>query len=156
MITEEILDVPNLDGSEGLLAIVVSSSTYYDTNRPTPQGPSYFDHGVHFVTPPELPLQVACMKRSLGEIIPSHTHPIRLVLGAGKPSRTQEVLVVRRGRLRVDFYNSRKMLVTSRTLCTGDIVILIAGGHGFEMIEETELVEVKQGPYLGQGDKEYI
>lgn len=135
MITEEIRDLPNIDGDEGVLAIVVMCS-YLGQEYPK---------GCTFITHPELPLQVAVMCRPAGEIIPPHTHPVstRRIL-----SQTQEVLYIKRGSLKVDFYNHRFLLVCSRTLSAGDLVIFIAGGHGFQMLDECEIIEVKQGPYI--------
>jgi hypothetical protein len=66
---------------------------------------------------------------------------------------TQEALFLRRGRLRVDFYNADRCYTESRVLGPGDVILLIAGGHGFEVIEEVDMVEVKQGPYAGDMDK---
>jgi hypothetical protein len=65
-----------------------------------------------------------------------------------KASLTQEVLYVRKGRVRVDFYRENESYVDSREISTGDVILLSTGGHGFEMLEESELIEVKQGPYL--------
>ena len=60
---------------------------------------------------------------------------------------------MRRGKLRVDFYNSQREYVNSNVLEAGDVLLLIAGGHGFEVLEDIEMIEVKQGPYLGEQDK---
>jgi hypothetical protein len=65
-----------------------------------------------------------------------------------KASFTQEVLYMRKGRVRVDFYREDESYVDSREIFTGDVILLSTGGHGFEMLEESELIEVKQGPYL--------
>jgi hypothetical protein len=62
-------------------------------------------------------------------------------------------LFLRRGRLRVDFYHDDRSYIESRELGPGDVILLIAGGHGFEVVEEIEMVEVKQGPYTGEMDK---
>ncbi len=66
---------------------------------------------------------------------------------------TQEVLFVKSGKVRVDFYNDEKVFLESRELNTGDVILLAAGGHGFQMLEASELIEVKQGPYCGDQDK---
>ena len=55
--------------------------------------------------------------------------------------------------MRVDFYDKEKKYLQSRILSKGDIVLLAHGGHGFKMLEPTEMVEVKQGPYCGEMDK---
>jgi hypothetical protein len=66
---------------------------------------------------------------------------------------TQEVLFVKSGKLRADFYDNDRQYVESRVLEGGDVILLAAGGHGFEVLEEVEMVEVKQGPYTGDQDK---
>jgi mannose-6-phosphate isomerase-like protein (cupin superfamily) len=66
---------------------------------------------------------------------------------------TQEVLFIRKGRLRVDFYDEARNYLESRELGAGDVILLAGGGHGFEVLEEIEMIEVKQGPYAGDADK---
>jgi hypothetical protein len=67
---------------------------------------------------------------------------------------TTECIVVRKGACDIDIYDQNKQLIASRVMQTGDIVLLLGGGHGFRMREDTVLFEVKQGPYLGLADKE--
>jgi mannose-6-phosphate isomerase-like protein (cupin superfamily) len=63
------------------------------------------------------------------------------------------VLFLKKGRLRVDFYDGQRHYLESRVLEAGDVILLAGGGHGFEALEEIEMIEVKQGPYAGEGDK---
>jgi len=63
------------------------------------------------------------------------------------------VLIIKRGRLRVDFFDRNQNYLESSILETGDVILLAAGGHGFEALEEIEMIEVKQGPYAGENDK---
>lgn len=84
-----------------------------------------------------------------GRIVPHvHTDVKRSTVG------TQETLMVRSGRLEVDLYDDEQRKVATRVLEQGDVLTLIAGGHGFQMLEDTVLMEVKQGPYGGEQDKE--
>jgi mannose-6-phosphate isomerase-like protein (cupin superfamily) len=118
-----------------LLAIIVSSRF----NQP----------GIHFFTPNELSQQLAYMSHPTGRIIPPHVHnPV-----VREVQYTQEALFIRKGRLRVDFYSSEQHYIDSRILVAGDVILLITGGHGFEVIEDLEMVEIKQGPYVGEQDK---
>jgi len=105
--------------------------------------------GVHFVTPNEFSQQLAYMSHPVGKVIAPHTHNVvhRSV------HQTQEALFVRRGRIRVDLYDRSQTYLDSRILETGDVILLASGGHGFEFLEESEVIEVKQGPYLGEADK---
>ena len=61
--------------------------------------------------------------------------------------------MIKRGKLRVDFYDSGRNYIESRILLGGDTILLATGGHGFEALEEIEMIEVKQGPYAGDADE---
>ena len=100
--------------------------------------------GIQFFTPPEYSQQLGYMKRPAGYRIQPHVH-----LQVERTSTlTQEVLFVKKGRVRVNFYDKVDTKIAEREIATGDVILLSEGGHGFEMLEETELIEVKQGPYL--------
>ena len=103
-----------------------------------------------FVTPPQFKQQVGFVVYSAGGEIQRHVHrPLeRHLVG------TSEVLIVRRGRCEIDIYNNERELVATRELCQGDIMLMVDGGHGFRMIEDTVFLEVKQGPYTGIDEKE--
>jgi mannose-6-phosphate isomerase-like protein (cupin superfamily) len=66
---------------------------------------------------------------------------------------TQEVLFIKSGKVRVDFYSNEQVYLESRILNQGDVILLSDGGHGFKMLEPSEIIEVKQGPYCGEQDK---
>ncbi|MEI6873252.1 MAG: hypothetical protein WCL08_13310 [Verrucomicrobiota bacterium] len=110
---------------------------------------SFNQEGIAFFTPDSFSQQLGYMKRPSGYQIPPHVHnPV-----ARAVHFTQEVLFIRRGKVRVDFYGEDKVYLESRVLADGDVILLAAGGHGFEMLEESEIIEVKQGPFAGEGDK---
>lgn len=127
--------VQEITDNNQLLAIIISS------NFSTP--------GIHFFTPNTLSQQLGYMRHPAGVAIAPHVHNIvhREVY------YTQEVLLIKKGKLRVDFYNEQQQYLESRILKTGDVILLIKGGHGFEVLEEVEMIEVKQGPYMGDQDK---
>lgn len=105
--------------------------------------------GVNFVTPEEMTQQVATMSHPKGYIIVPHIHnkiPREI-------QKTQEVLIINKGKLKVNFFDDEKKFIESQELSKGDIIILADGGHGFECIEDVEMIEVKQGPFLGEKDK---
>lgn len=105
--------------------------------------------GVHFFTPGHLSQQLAYMRHPAGHAIQPHFHnPV-----PREVQFTQEALFLRRGRLRVDFYTEAGVYLESRELRAGDVILLTAGGHGFEALDEIEMIEVKQGPYAGDADK---
>ena len=112
--------------------------------------PASFDEsGIQFFTSNDLSQQLASMSYAPGKIIPAHTHnPVRRDV-----SYTQEALFIRKGKVRVDFYTRQQEYRTSRVLGPGDVILLITGGHGFEVLEELNMIEVKQGPYVGDADK---
>jgi hypothetical protein len=102
-----------------------------------------------FYTPDDLELQVGKIVRGPGTRIARHRHP-RTAPSAG---RAVEVLLVQEGRMIVDLYTENRELLCSREIGPGDIVVL-AGAHGFQFLEHTVLLEVKQGPYQRAQDKE--
>ena len=105
-----------------------------------------------FITPPEFKQQVGFVVYPKGGEISRHVHRQleRHLVG------TSEVLVVRSGRCEIDVYSDERKLVATRELCPGDIIVMVAGGHGFRMVEDTVLLEVKQGPYTGVDEKEWF
>lgn len=106
-------------------------------------------NGIEFFTPDDFSQQLAYMKRPKDYIIPPHVHNAV----AREVQFTKEVLFIKSGKVRVDFYDDDKNYLESTILETGDVILLAYGGHGFEMIEESEMIEVKQGPYAGEMDK---
>lgn len=110
---------------------------------------TFREPGVRFFTPGYLSQQLAYMRHPTGHVIPPHVHnPV-----PREVQYTQEVLFLRRGRLRVDFYSDAREYLESRILEAGDVILLATGGHGFEVLEDVEMIEVKQGPYAGDADK---
>jgi mannose-6-phosphate isomerase-like protein (cupin superfamily) len=106
-------------------------------------------NGIEFFTNDDHSQQLGYMNRPKDYIIKPHVHnlvPREVVL-------TQEVLFIKSGKVRVDFYDDDKIYLESRDLDAGDVILLAAGGHGFKMIEDSEIIEVKQGPYCGEMDK---
>ena len=105
--------------------------------------------GIHFFTPGNFSQQLAYMHHPAGKIIKAHVHnPVPRDV-----QYTLEVLLIKRGKLRVDFFDNQQRYLESRILEAGDVILLAKGGHGFEVLEELEMIEVKQGPYAGDQDK---
>lgn len=109
----------------------------------------YSEPGIHFFTPDDFSQQLAFMKHPVGKIIQPHVHNEV----AREVQFTKEVLFIRKGKIRVDFYTDEQNYIESHILETGDVILLSEGGHGFEILEDTEMIEVKQGPYAGELDK---
>lgn len=109
----------------------------------------YKSEGIEFFTPDNFSQQLAYMNRPSGYMIQPHVHnPVeRQVL------YTKEVLYIKSGQVRVDFYEEDKSYLESRVLNAGDVILLAYGAHGFYMLEDSEIIEVKQGPYVGEADK---
>lgn len=118
-----------------MLALIVSSD--------------FKETGIHFFTPDDFSQQLAYMHHPCGKMIDPHIHNVV----PRQVHYTQEVLFIRKGKLRVDFYDKEKQYLESHVLEAGDVILLAEGGHGFEVLEEVEMVEVKQGPYAGTQDK---
>lgn len=118
-----------------LLAIIIRSN--------------FSEPGINFFTPDEFSQQLAFMKHPTGKIIQPHVHNSV----QREVHFTKETLFIRKGKLRIDFYTDSQNYIGSHILESGDVILLSEGGHGFEMLEETEIIEVKQGPYAGETDK---
>ncbi|NJN27897.1 MAG: hypothetical protein HC819_18940 [Cyclobacteriaceae bacterium] len=65
---------------------------------------------------------------------------------------TQEVLLIRKGKVKVNLFDHKLEFLQSVILDEGDVILLASGGHGFEMLEDAEMLEIKQGPYSGVSD----
>ena len=125
----------NICDDSGLVAVIIRADFQAD--------------GIVFATPNELPQQLGYMKRPSVYQIAPHVH----VLKRYDVQYSSETLFIRKGKVRIDFYTEQKEYLSSEILTSGDVVLLSRGGHGFEMLEESEIIEVKQGPYESDNDK---
>lgn len=123
------------DKKENIVAIII----YRD----------YQKDGVEFFTPDNFSQQLALISHKTGHIIEAHTHNIV----KRDIHLTQETLFIKKGKLKVNFYDRDKNYFDSRVLRSGDTILLADGGHGFEILEDVDMIEVKQGPYLSDKDK---
>jgi mannose-6-phosphate isomerase-like protein (cupin superfamily) len=110
---------------------------------------SYCKEGVEFFTPDSYSQQLAYMNHPKGHEVQPHIHNEI----AREVFYTQETLVIRKGKVKVDFYNNEKEYLASEVIESGDVILLVSGGHGFKMLEPTQMIEIKQGPYAGENDK---
>lgn len=118
-----------------LLAIIVNNN--------------FSKEGISFFTPDDFSQQLAYMKHPKGKNIQPHVHNSV----KREVHYTKEVLFIKKGKLRVDFYDDNQNYLESRILSNGDVILLSTGGHGFSALEDLEMFEVKQGPYAGELDK---
>jgi mannose-6-phosphate isomerase-like protein (cupin superfamily) len=105
--------------------------------------------GINFFTPNDYSQQLAYMSHPAGKEIQPHVHK-RV---QREVHYTQETLFIRKGKLQVDFYSNDQEYLETRTLEAGDVILLVQGGHGFKVLEDVQMFEVKQGPYAGDDDK---
>jgi hypothetical protein len=105
--------------------------------------------GISFFTPSHFPQQLGLLCHAQGHVVPPHTH----LPAAREIAITQEVLIIRSGRVRVDVYNAQRQHLAAVELGVGDVILLAEGGHGLTMLEDSEITEVKQGPYDERIDK---
>jgi mannose-6-phosphate isomerase-like protein (cupin superfamily) len=110
---------------------------------------SYSKKGIEFFTDDQSSQQLGYMNRPKDYVIPPHRHNIV----ERDVHLTQEVLLIKSGKVRVDFYDNNQQYYKSYILEKGDVILLSDGGHGFKMLEESEIIEIKQGPYCGERDK---
>lgn len=130
---ERVYAPESLDGSEGLLAVIVRSGF----NRP----------GVTFFSEANQPLQLASMRHPVGTIVKPHKH----IVNPRHIEQTQEVIVVLSGTMSLSLYTSSGVFVSKGVLETGDTVHLVSGGHSLEVLyADAHFVEIKTGPYYGR------
>jgi hypothetical protein len=131
---EYIQAPPNIDGGEGLLAIVIHC----------PKDKEPRTAGAQFVTDKEQPLQLGVISYKAGQSVNAHVHypRVRVI------ERTQEVLFIRSGIVTVYIYTGCGELVRFVTLKRGDCVMFVAGGHGLYSYDNAEIIEVKTGGYI--------
>lgn len=111
---------------------------------------NYLPQRTEFITPDTFKQQVGFIVYGKENNIEPHIHHEmpRSLKG------TSEVLFLKKGRARVDFYSQKKEYIESRELFPGDVLILVSGGHGFHFYEDSVFLEIKQGPYIGPQEKE--
>jgi hypothetical protein len=124
-----------LPGRRGLLALVVRTTAKPDETT--------------FLTDPEANMQVGFVVYPTGGTIARHAHrpPPRRI------ESTTEALFIRSGRCTAEIYDEDGELAHEVDLAQGDVIVLFAGGHGFRMAEDTVMLEIKQGPYVGVVEK---
>lgn len=105
--------------------------------------------GINFFTPKNVTQQFGYMKHKKNHLIMPHKHNKRLT----KILTTTEVIILLKGILRVDFYNNNKKYLFSKKISSDDLIMLVNGGHGFKVLKDVEMIEVKQGPYKLSIDK---
>lgn len=105
--------------------------------------------GVNFLTNPKDTQQIGYMKHKRKHVIQPHLHKKRLT----KILFTTEVIIIFKGILRVDFYDNKKKYLFSKKISKGQIIMLVSGGHGFKVIKDVEMIEIKQGPFNPSKDK---
>ena len=127
--------IESIKNNNDILAIIINNN--------------FKGEGITFFTPDDFSQQLAYMSHPSGKIIDPHVHNSV----KREVHFTKEVLFIRKGKLRVDFYDDCRNYLESRVLVAGDVILLATGGHGFEVLEDLEMFEVKQGPYTGDNDK---
>uniref|UniRef100_A0A7V3N548 Cupin domain-containing protein n=1 Tax=candidate division CPR3 bacterium TaxID=2268181 RepID=A0A7V3N548_UNCC3 len=125
-------NLEKIKDEEKLIAIILRSNHHSDK--------------IEFFSPPDFSQQLGYLPHKKGNIIPAHFHKEV----HRKVTVTQEVLFIRKGRVLVNFYSTDQKFIASRELGPGDVLFLCSGGHGFKILEDTEMIEVKQGPYSGK------
>jgi len=128
--------IEKIKHEDDLLAIIIRKDFHKD--------------GISFITPDEFTLQLGFMSHPANHKIKPHMHqPVkRETIG------TQEVLIIQKGMLKIDFYSFSKEHIKSVEVSAGDVVLLISAGHGMKVLEPVTMIEVKNGPFWPETDKE--
>lgn len=112
----------------------------------------YKEPGPVFFTPNEYSQQLGMLVHPKGKIVKRHRHK----LIKREIFRTQEVLVILEGKIKVDLYDNKVKLLKSVILTSGDTILLAQGGHRVEILKDAKIIEIKQGPYAGFDDKDFF
>jgi hypothetical protein len=128
MITLE--EVHSADGK--LIAIIIKN----DFNK----------DGINFISKSDFPLQLGINSYPRGSKIKPHVHIDKETV----IKNLQEVIYIKKGRVLVDLYDFNKILFKTCELSTGDLIFFVSGGHGFDILKDTAIIEIKQGPYFGK------
>lgn len=109
--------------------------------------------GTNFLTEPDDALQLGALQHKKGKIIKPHKHlKIKKEIDS-----VNEALFVQSGKVEVTFYDNESNKIESSILNQGDLVLMKKLGHGFKLLEDSKIIEIKQGPYSGQeSDKVYL
>ena len=142
-----IAKIPTVDQLDALETVVHNGVIFAIIVRQ-----NYSADGISFFTPNNFSQQLGYMNRPAGYVIKPHIHN----LVRREVFLTQEVLLIKSGKIKVNFYSEQKSYLFSRLLLQGDVILLASGGHGFEILENAEIIEVKQGPYVGEEDKSHF
>jgi hypothetical protein len=105
--------------------------------------------GISFFTENNANQQIGFMSHPKNYFIKPHKHQKRET----KIFITSEVIILQKGKLRVDFYDTRKKYLFSVVIKKNQIIMLVHGGHGFKVLEPVKMLEIKQGPYVSDKDK---
>lgn len=107
---------------------------------------SHRPDGVNFMTPDDYTLQLGFIGHPGGKVIKDHIHNPNIHY---KVDTTQEFLYIEKGKVKVTIYDSNWGEITTIILEAGDVFLTVSGGHGFEVLEDCYMIEVKQGPFPG-------
>ena len=113
---------------------------------------SHSSNGIEFFTAESYSQQLGYMKRPANYFIRPHRHKIN----ARMVHKTQEVLYLKEGRVKISFYSDKGDMLGYKLIKTGDVIMLCDGGHSIEFLEESQIIEIKQGPYSENEDKEFL
>jgi hypothetical protein len=105
--------------------------------------------GIAFFSAAQSPQQIGQMSRPAGYQVNPHRHNKI----SREISQTQEVLLIRSGKCVITLFNDDNSVLQTIELETGDVIQLCKGGHSLRVIENCDIIEIKQGPYLGAEDK---
>jgi hypothetical protein len=131
---------------------LIEHITWNDQHIATIIRAEYVPECTTFITPDSYYQQTGFVVYSKDGVIQRHCHlPLqRHLIG------TSEALLVRKGEVEADLYAIDKSFLGTWTLREGDIILLVGGGHCFRCLEDTVLLEIKQGPYTGLKEKEHF
>ncbi len=104
---------------------------------------NYVNKPIDFFTDNDNEFQMGMFTRDTGYRVEPHKH----ICDPFKIHLVQEFILVKNGKLKMEFFSSKGEKYNETILNEGDSVLTIKGGHSIIFLEKSSILEIKQGPY---------
>ncbi len=100
--------------------------------------------GTSPITDTESFLQVLTLNYKKGHVVIPHDHKPKKRI----TTELNECIVIVKGKVRVKLYGGERKPVKQVILSTGDTFLYMRGGHSVHFLDDAELIEIKNGPFI--------
>ena len=103
------------------------------------------NEGLDFLTNDDSFVQVGTWKYEKGKILDAHYHNTF----ERKSYITQEVVLVLEGTIICNLYTTDGEFIASEEIKQNQLIIQFLGVHEYEIMDNSKVLEIKNGPYFG-------